>query len=217
MKLFSRRSFLTMTAMLPAAGALAAPGAELYLPSTAAERSDLFLPGSAAPGVAASPYILSDVDRLHAIVEGAGDARIRILFEFSCPRSPELYRRLRTMLEKARYAWMAVPPLLTSNDPGKPARVPADAPAAALFAPKAGPTTLGEVFAGKAPAATDTVAATRQALLFRRKIGPELYVETNRPFVTPTLIYRGRDGETRIIRGAPDLGTLRTIVASAQP
>lgn len=216
MKLFSRRSFLSMTAMLPAAQALAAAGGELYLPATAAERSDLFLPGAAAPGIAASPYILSDVDRLHAIVEGGGDARIRILFEFSCPRSPELYRRIRAMLDKAKYAWIAVPPLL-SNDQGKPAHVPAGAPAAALFARNASATTLGDVFAGKAPANTDTDAATRQAVLFKRKIGPELYVETNRPFATPTLIYRGRDGETRIIRGAPDLGTLRTIVASAQP
>lgn len=121
------------------------------------------------------------------------------------------------MLDKAKYAWIAVPPLLGSADRPTAASVPNDAPAAALFAPGAGQQTLAQVFAGKSAKISDTAAALSQALLFRRKIGPELYVETNRPFVTPTLLYRGRDGETRIIRGSPDLGTLRTIVASAQP
>jgi hypothetical protein len=217
MTLFTRRSFLTVAAALPAARAFGAPAEELYLPSTAADRSDLFLPGAAAPGLSASPYLLADIDQLHGIVEGSGDCRIRIVFEFSCPRSPELYRRIRPMLSRARYAWMPVPPLVRTPGQSGPGTVPADAPAAALFSPAASPATLDEVFAGKPAQSTDTKAATRQAILFKRKIGPELYVETNRPFVTPTLVYRGRDGETRIIRGAPDLGALRTIVASAQP
>ncbi|MGY3581851.1 hypothetical protein ACVIGB_000078 [Bradyrhizobium sp. USDA 4341] len=217
MKQFTRRSFLTVAAAFPTARAFAAPGGELYLPSSSAERSDLFLPGSAAPGLPASPYLIADIDQLHGIVEGSGDCRIRIVFEFSCPRSPELYRRIRPMLTKAKYDWMPVPPLVRAAGQSGPGAVPSDAPAAALFARDAGAETLEEVFAGRPAKSTDIKAATRQAILFKRKIGPELYVETNRPFVTPTLIYRGRDGETRIIRGSPDLGTLRTIVASAQP
>jgi hypothetical protein len=217
MTLFTRRSFLAAAGALSATGAFAAPPDELYLPSTAADRSDLFLPGAAAPGLSASSYLLADVDQLHGIIEGSGDCRIRIVFEFSCPRSPELYRRIRPMLSKARYSWMPVPPLVRSPGQSGPGTVPADAPAAALFSPAANPATLDEVFAGRPAQSTDTKAATRQAILFKRKIGPELYVETNRPFVTPTLLFRGRDGETRIIRGSPDLGTLRTIVATAQP
>lgn len=214
----SRRSFLTLAAGLAPATALAGSREELYLPpANGSEHSELFLPGSSAPGLAAAPYLLSDLDLMRSIVEGSGDCRIRILFEFGCPRSPELYRRIRPMLTSAKYAWIPIPTMVMGKNRSAPPSVRSDDPAVALFAPQAGPESLKDVFDGKPPARSDSAAAARQALLFKRKIEPEIFLETSRPFVTPTLVYRGRDAETRVIRGSPDLGTLRTIIASAQP
>jgi hypothetical protein len=179
----------------------------LYLPPPGvSSRNDLYLPGSATPGQPATPSLLDDLDAMFGVEEGRGAARIRILFEFGCPRSPELYARVRPMLALARFDWIPVP---AQN-------APADAPAAALFAPGASAETLRDVFNGRKPPAVDPEPARNQGRLFARKIGPELYRETNRPFATPTMAYRGRDAEARIIRGAPDLGTLRTIIASAR-
>jgi hypothetical protein len=183
------------------------PEADLYLPPPGvSSRNDLYLPGSATPGQAATPDFLDDIDAMFKIEEGTGLPRIRILFQFGCPRSPELYARIRPMLDRARFDWIPVP---SPN-------APADAPAAALFAPGASPRTLRDVFAGHKSSVIDPEPARKQGRLFVEKIGPELYRETNRPFATPTLAYRGRDAEARIIRGAPDLGALRTIVASAR-
>lgn len=209
----SRRAFLTgIAACVFTAGAkaqqqIASPLDDLYVPPPGvSSRNDLYLPGSATPGQAATPDFLNDVDSMFMIEEGSGGPRIRIMFEFSCPRSPELYARIRPMLDRARFDWIPVPV----------PTAPADSPAAALFAPGASPRSLKDVFEGHRSLVVDPGPARSQGRLFVEKVGPELFRETNRPFVTPTLVYRGRDGEARIIRGAPDLGTLRTIVASAR-
>lgn len=180
---------------------------DLYLPPPGvSSRNDLYMPGSPTPGLPVTPSFLDEIDTLFKVEEGNGLARIRILFEFDCPRSPELYTRIRPMLAQARFDWIPIP----ARD------APPDAPAVALFAPDASAATLKGVFEGRKATGGDPEPARVQARLFTQKIGPDLYRETNRPFATPTLAYRGRDAEARIIRGAPDLGTLRTIVASAR-
>lgn len=180
---------------------------DLYLPPPGvSSRNDLYLPGSPTPGLPVTPGFLDEIDEMFKVEEGNGLARIRILFEFGCPRSPELYARTRSMLALARFDWIPIP----AKDG------PSDAPAVALFAPGATAETLKGVFEGRKAAVADPYPAKVQARLFSQKISPDLYRETSRPFATPTLAYRGRDAETRIIRGAPDLGTLRTIIASAR-
>lgn len=204
-----RRSFLLgAAALLADAGrrAVAGASADLYLPPPGvSSRDDLYLPGSPAPGLPAAPDLVEEVDAMLAVEEGSGTPRIRILFEFGCPRSPELYLRIRPVLEKARFDWIPIPSVQAGDD----------APAAALFAPGASAETLKSVFEGRRPADVDAAAARAQGRLFAQTIGPRLYVETNRPFATPTLVYRGRDFESRVIRGAPDLGALRSILAAA--
>lgn len=200
----SRRAIIT--GFFAALTAGRAKGDDLFLPPAGvSERVDLYVPGTPAPGVVGPPGLLEAIDRMHGVAEGDGRPRLRILFEFDCPRSPELHERTLKMRSAATYRWVPVPPLHAGKT----------APATALFSEKADGRTLARVFRGEPSKGGDAAAATRQAQFFLANINPMLFRATGLPFATPTMVYRGRDGETRIIRGSPNIGVLRAIVASA--
>lgn len=171
-----------------------------------AAMSLLVRPATAAPGAAVSPEILSQARSMRAIRTGSGRGSIFILFSTSCQFSRGLYQGSFAFGNAAAFYWIPVADGTPGGDSGAVALANADA------------NLLHAIMAGglRVPDAPEHRAlAARSRDQIHATIGNAIARSTGRPLGTPTLVYRDRDGVTRLIRGGPSAAVLREICDSA--
>ena len=143
---------------------------------------------------------------MRSIRTGSGRGAVFILFSTSCQFSRALYQASFAFAQNAAFNWIPVADGTPSGDTG--AVILSEADARMLHAIMAG---------GTAPVADarhrDLADKLRGQI--NATIGSAITRNTGRPFGTPTLIYRDRDGISRLVRGAPQHQVLREICESA--
>ncbi len=194
--------------VLRACGAL--PLAAL-LPTAHAQPDDLDVPPPAPLAQSAIDAFLAAARAAGGIVDGRSPHRLYVVFDPNCPYCHQLYDDLRPYVARGQVAvsWIVVGFLGPSSLPKAAAILQARDPLAALRSNEARYSfpRHGEGGGGVAPAAT-IAPATRARLARNLDMLRRIHV-----FGVPVMVWRGTDGEARLMLGEVKASQLSELVA----
>jgi hypothetical protein len=163
-------------------------------------------PAAADPiGAVGDPSIISTIQGLSSIREGATGPEIWILFAATCEKSAAMRRTIAASPTKVRVSWVPAP-----IDGGK-----SDPATARLVG--AGLADMDKAFEGDLSGLpTPGEAAAHQALEIETGLARRMFQATGRPLATPTIVYRDPDGLIRVVRGAVGPELFARVTADAR-
>lgn len=150
------------------------------------------LPALAAPGVGASQALEAAFWKAHGIQEGSGRGNLHVLFAPWCHVSAELWNASRAFTDTLSFRWIPF-------SGGQPEGLAGTEALLASPFPSSIPAAFTTIRAGSTPGATPLADA--QDRVVASYIEPAVIRDSGAGLVSPTLVYRLRDGRVRVVRG----------------